>query len=212
MTTGEQIKFFRKQKHFSQKELGELLGVSAAMIGQYETGKRNPKFETLEKIANALGVPVWRLTDIESNKKVEELQSLINEIIIESNETDKAIKKTFANISASLSLNQPSIVDSTVSAATNALSSMVKATDTLLKQIDYNDLEAFANYIANWGFWLEGQDGKYYLATKKERVEISEDELLNLIRSARASVRGLLNDILDRKQSPATENPIDKKE
>lgn len=40
----------------SQKELGEILGVSGAMIGQYETGQRKPRLDTLQRIAAALGV------------------------------------------------------------------------------------------------------------------------------------------------------------
>lgn len=59
MTTGEKIKEARKKAGLSQKELGDKLGVSQAMIGQYETGKRKPKLETLDKIAEALSVDVW---------------------------------------------------------------------------------------------------------------------------------------------------------
>lgn len=65
MTMGDKIKNIRKEKHISQKALGEKLGVSAAMIGQYETGLRNPKLETLEKIAAALEIPVWKLLNTE---------------------------------------------------------------------------------------------------------------------------------------------------
>ena len=56
MKTGERIKNIRKQKGISQKELGTRLGVSQQMIGQYETNTREPKIETLRKIANALEV------------------------------------------------------------------------------------------------------------------------------------------------------------
>lgn len=55
MTIGEGIKEARKNKGLSQQELGDMLGVSQAMIAQYENGKRVPKIETLERIANALG-------------------------------------------------------------------------------------------------------------------------------------------------------------
>lgn len=58
MTVGENIKKFRLDKKLTQKELGGLLGVSQAMIGQYESGLRNPKRETAQKIAGALGVSV----------------------------------------------------------------------------------------------------------------------------------------------------------
>lgn len=63
MEIGERIKLSRKKAGLTQKELGELLNVSAAMIAQYENNLRNPKFETLDKIANALNVDVWDLYD-----------------------------------------------------------------------------------------------------------------------------------------------------
>lgn len=61
MTTGKRIQQARKNAKLSQKELGEKLGVSASMIGQYENDLRNPKTETLVKIANALNVNVSEL-------------------------------------------------------------------------------------------------------------------------------------------------------
>lgn len=59
MTIGKSIQSARKDKGLSQKELGALLGVSGSMIGQYENDLRNPKFETLERIAEALDHDVW---------------------------------------------------------------------------------------------------------------------------------------------------------
>lgn len=56
MTTGELIKLARKGKNMSQKELAEKIGVSASMIGQYENGLRNPKVDTIQRIACALGI------------------------------------------------------------------------------------------------------------------------------------------------------------
>ena len=56
MSIGQRIKIARSKAVLSQKELAEKLGVSASMIGQYESDIRRPKFETIQKIANALGV------------------------------------------------------------------------------------------------------------------------------------------------------------
>ena len=56
MTLGELIKHHRKEKGLTQKELGELLGVSPQMVAQYERNVRNPKKETLQRIAKALNV------------------------------------------------------------------------------------------------------------------------------------------------------------
>lgn len=64
MTIGDKIKAARRDKGLTQKELGDKLGVSASMIGQYETGNRNPKFETIQEIASALGIGVSEIMDI----------------------------------------------------------------------------------------------------------------------------------------------------
>lgn len=63
MKIGERIKEARKKAHFTQKALGEKLGVSAAMIAQYENGTRIPKVNTLIRISDALGVSIVSLFD-----------------------------------------------------------------------------------------------------------------------------------------------------
>lgn len=58
MTTGQRIKQARKWAGMTQEDLGKKLGVSGSSIAQYETNNRNPKFETLQRIADALGISV----------------------------------------------------------------------------------------------------------------------------------------------------------
>ena len=52
----DMLKFFRMEKHLSQRELAKKLGVSASTISMYEVGKRQPDFETEEKIADFFNV------------------------------------------------------------------------------------------------------------------------------------------------------------
>lgn len=56
MTIGEQIKKYRVAAGISQKELGKRMGVSAAMVAQYENDLRKPKPETIQRFADALQV------------------------------------------------------------------------------------------------------------------------------------------------------------
>lgn len=63
MSIGEQIRKYRIEMGLSQKELGEKLGVSQAMIAQYENGKRKPKLETQREIAYAIGIPLSKLNE-----------------------------------------------------------------------------------------------------------------------------------------------------
>lgn len=58
MTIGERIKEARLNAGITQRELSEKLGVSFVNISQWENGTRKPKYETRQKIADALGVTV----------------------------------------------------------------------------------------------------------------------------------------------------------
>lgn len=48
----DMLKYFRMREGLSQSELAEKLGVSTSRISMYEVGKREPDFETEEKIAD----------------------------------------------------------------------------------------------------------------------------------------------------------------
>lgn len=61
MVTSDNIRIFRKKKNLTQKELGLLCGIAESTIRRYELGKLNPKYETMQKIAAALGVDVQEL-------------------------------------------------------------------------------------------------------------------------------------------------------
>lgn len=65
MTIGERIQKARKAAKLSQKELGDKLGVSASMIGQYENNLRKPKLNRLYSLANALNVYPSDLADLD---------------------------------------------------------------------------------------------------------------------------------------------------
>lgn len=69
MTVGENIKRIRKKKGFTQKALGELCNINEANIRKYENGKQNPKYETVRKIAKALGVDVWEIIEFNATEK-----------------------------------------------------------------------------------------------------------------------------------------------
>lgn len=56
MDIGQNIKRIRKEKGLTQRKLGELCGINEANIRKYELGGANPKIETIQKIALALGV------------------------------------------------------------------------------------------------------------------------------------------------------------
>ena len=65
MSIGENIKKFRLEKGWTQKKLGEECEpqIAESTIRRYELGKLNPKLQTLQKIADALDVPLSELDD-----------------------------------------------------------------------------------------------------------------------------------------------------
>lgn len=56
MTTGEKIHRIRLHRKLTQKELGDLIGLTANRVAQYEMGYRVPKKPLLEQMAQALEV------------------------------------------------------------------------------------------------------------------------------------------------------------
>lgn len=65
MIIGEKIKRLRKEKGWTQEQLGELVGVKKAAINKYEVGNvKNLKRSTIAGLAKAFGVsPVWLMDD-----------------------------------------------------------------------------------------------------------------------------------------------------
>ena len=52
------IKELRQKNNLTLKELGHKVGMANNTLSQYETGKRNPKLETWQKLADYFNVSV----------------------------------------------------------------------------------------------------------------------------------------------------------
>ncbi len=76
MTVGENIKKIREKKGMTQKELADKCNIIYQTIGKYERDLLNPKYETLQKIATALGVSTFDLLDSKESEK--EFDKLVN--------------------------------------------------------------------------------------------------------------------------------------
>ena len=67
----ENIKYFRKQKKITQKELESLSRIKQSTLTRYENGKLTPRLSTLKTIANSLDIPVELFfTDREKEEEV----------------------------------------------------------------------------------------------------------------------------------------------
>ncbi|SET76751.1 transcriptional regulator [Oceanobacillus limi] len=56
MEFGNRLSYLRKRNKWSRDDLANRLGVSYSTISKYESGSREPGFETLQKISNIFDV------------------------------------------------------------------------------------------------------------------------------------------------------------
>lgn len=70
MVTGEKLKALRTQKNMSQGDVEKRTGLLRCYVSRVENGHTVPSVDTLEKMAQALEVPMYRLfTDEDHIKK-----------------------------------------------------------------------------------------------------------------------------------------------
>lgn len=69
MTIGERIAQLRKNRNMSQFQLAKTLDIATSTLGMYETNKRKPNMEMLEKLADFFGVSIDYLLGRETSDK-----------------------------------------------------------------------------------------------------------------------------------------------
>lgn len=81
----KRLKFLRKQRKLTQVEMARILNIAQSTYAQYETGKSNPDYNILVKIANFFEVSVDYLlgndfiNDAESTYNFEKTKQMIVE-------------------------------------------------------------------------------------------------------------------------------------
>lgn len=82
------IKYIRKEKGLTQEQLAEQSELTVKYISHLERGLSFPSADSLDRIANALGVPVYRLFFPEEQETVipkdvlkKELHRIIDEMV-----------------------------------------------------------------------------------------------------------------------------------
>ena len=100
MEFSEKLRNLRKEKGMTQKELSVKLGTTPQNLAQYENGKRNPKPKTLQKIADALDVPVNALKsdrELELDNLMASIKS-INDAVSRSIEFEQVLIKDYRKL------------------------------------------------------------------------------------------------------------------
>lgn len=72
MTLSERIRIIRETYNLTQSDVAEKFGISPSGYGQIERQANKSSFETLQKVAAAIGVSVLFLIDINSSKFMEQ--------------------------------------------------------------------------------------------------------------------------------------------
>ena len=65
----KKLSSIRQSKSMSQRELANLTGINRSTISMWELGEREPAFDQLQVLANALGVTVAELIDDNENQE-----------------------------------------------------------------------------------------------------------------------------------------------
>ncbi len=82
---GERIRTLRKEKGWSQEELGERADLHYTYIGAVERGEKNASIDTLDKIAEALGIEMVDLFAFPQGRpNSDKLRALVIEEVKES--------------------------------------------------------------------------------------------------------------------------------
>ncbi|MDQ0150067.1 helix-turn-helix domain-containing protein [Eubacterium multiforme] len=180
MSVNENIKFYRKQKKISQRELGRRIKKSGQLISLIEQGKTTPSIDTINKIALALDISADKLL-LEPSSNIyispsEKIKSSIHSAILSimeneidnSHLTDDEITERLLKVATELYTTE------------DEKESFSKITaDLMHSPIKYNeqDFHAIENHVIKCLYNLAvsiGLDGFN---------ELSRDELLNIIKS-----------------------------
>lgn len=68
---GKILKYMRKEKNFKQEVIAKKLGIERSSLSSYESERRQPDFNTIEKIANMCDFDIYFI----NNKTGEKLTS-----------------------------------------------------------------------------------------------------------------------------------------
>lgn len=157
MNIGESIKYWRKQKNMTQKQLAELADISEISIRKYETNERKPKIDTLSRIADSLGVVIGDLDENysymiqdkrEAQYALQQLEKFSTNILTSDipNEIKKEntlkIKELVEKLHSLINL-----IDNAISAY-QTKKKLTKERDKLLEDVETAEFELYEMYLA----------------------------------------------------------------
>lgn len=79
MTYGENIKYLRRQRGYTQQGLADATGISQSLISSWELGIREPSYEMLKRVAQFFSVPISNLIS-ETHADQETVQAIADSL------------------------------------------------------------------------------------------------------------------------------------
>jgi transcriptional regulator with XRE-family HTH domain len=92
---GDRIALLREKRGLTQEELSNKIGISRAALSHYETNRREPDYETINKIANFFNVTVDYLLG-RTDQPQTVLDNDVREFVEHLDLTDESILKKFS--------------------------------------------------------------------------------------------------------------------
>lgn len=183
MTTGQRIRAARKAANMTQAELAQKLGIPFQSISQWERDIRNPKKETLIRIADALGVSISDLCDFSLQAERDKIKEEISEI---TSKLNTATEEERNELEYALGVLEESCDDIDFIAAIQPylsdlepLSDDEAALKTLLNSIGFDIIKTRGNY-----FFTHEHGGSGIFTS-----EISTDDLNELLSCAQNGLK-----------------------
>lgn len=92
---GERLRQIRVNRSLSQEQVANIADVTASYYGQIERGTKNVTVSTLEKICNALDIPLAEFFSIKQNGQHDDISS---EILYQLNGKSESEKQTILQV------------------------------------------------------------------------------------------------------------------
>jgi CheY-like chemotaxis protein/DNA-binding XRE family transcriptional regulator len=95
MDFANNLRKLRRDKKLSQQALADKLNVAQSTVGMWESGKRTPKLDEINRMAKALKVTVDRLLKTKNDRKVEVIK---NEVYVDGKRVDELDTGDITNV------------------------------------------------------------------------------------------------------------------
>lgn len=140
---GNRLTELRKKRGYTLADVGKALGVGTNTISRYETGKREPKLETWQKLADFFGVSVQYLQGISDVPNANSsLAAQTTEVLLQSM-NDRALDELVDQFSDNISADTK-----------KELAGILKTQKAILSLKDSDSLDATGITSALQGYYL----------------------------------------------------------